>query len=82
MQKFFKEGEIVEERVRKKYPYAKKEDQIKRANHFLTFGNMIFLFLYSVPCLDFLCAGGTDHGVCRNHYRDCDGGYRGFSVLE
>lgn len=46
MQKFFKEGEIVEERVRKKYPYAKKEDQIKRANHFLTFGNMIFISLF------------------------------------
>lgn len=38
IRQFFKEGEIVEEHVRKKYPYAKKEDQIKRANHFLTFG--------------------------------------------
>ena len=57
MQKFFKEGEIVEERVRKKYPYAKKEDQIKRANHFLTFGNMIFYFF--ILCLVWIsCAQG------------------------
>ena len=44
IRQFFKEGEIVEEHVRKKYPYAKKEDQIKRANHFLTFGYMVFYF--------------------------------------
>lgn len=57
IRQFFKEGEIVEEHVRKKYPYAKKEDQIKRANHFLTFGYMVFYFF--ILCLVWIsCAQG------------------------